>query len=88
MPDFDVYGTMLNTFGQFVTAFNTDFEVQIDLLNIELVNPYIAIGGNPVGLDNIVVDLAGTIPEPGSIALLLGGLVALTFMRRRSEVER
>lgn len=85
VPVFDVYGTMPNTFGQFITAFNTDFEVEIDLLYIELVNPYVAIGGNPVGFDNVVVSVASTVPEPGSVTLLLAGLVAATAFRRRSQ---
>jgi len=88
MPVFDVSGTMPNTFGQFVTAFNTEAEALIDLLYIELVNPFVAIGGNPVGFDNVVVAVSSAVPEPGSMALLISGLLALTALRRRIELRR
>jgi hypothetical protein len=83
---FDVYSTMPNTFGQFRTASNPEFSAVIDLLYIELANPYVAFGGNPVGLDNIVVSLAHPVPEPGSLALVftaLASIVGATSMRRR-----
>lgn len=91
VPVFDVYGTMPNTFGQFVTAFNTDFEIEIDLLYIELVNPYIAIGGNPVGFDNVVVTTVQSVPEPGALALALLPLALLAgtrFKRDRTELPQ
>ena len=83
---FDISSTMPNTFGQFRTAANPQFSAVIDLLYIELVNPYVAFGGNPVGLDNIVVSLAHPVPEPGSLALAFAALASIagpTSMRKR-----
>ena len=68
---FDFSATMGNTFGSFRTASNPFADVAIDLLFIDLVNPFIALGGNPMGLDNIVVSLSNAVPEPGSLALAL-----------------
>lgn len=87
MPVFDVSATMPNTFGQFLTALNTASDVLIDLLYIELVNPFIPIGGNPVGFDNVVVSLASAVPEPSTASLaalvLAGGAVLLSRGGRR-----
>jgi hypothetical protein len=69
MPLFDFSATLPNTFGQFVTAFNAASDVLIDLLYIELVNPFNPIGDNPVGFDNVVVNLASAVPEPGTVSL-------------------
>jgi hypothetical protein len=88
MPMFDLSATMPNTFGQFVTAFNAASDVLIDLLYIELVNPFNQIGGNPVGFDNVVVSFAAEVPEPSTASLaafILAGGVAL---RRRAGRRR
>ena len=88
VPVFDVYGTMPNTFGQFMTALNPNGDVLIDLLYIELVNPFVALGGNPVGFDNVVVSLANQVPEPGSLTLALAAFASLAGVispRRRTR---
>jgi hypothetical protein len=79
---FDFSATMGNTFGSFRTAFNPFADVTIDLLFIDLVNPFVALGGNPMGLDNIVVSLANAVPEPGALTLALLCLVLLAAARR------
>jgi hypothetical protein len=75
---FDFSATMGNTFGTFRTANNPFVDITIDLLIIELVNPFVSIGGNPMGVDNIVVSLSNAVPEPSAVtlALLCIGLVA------------
>lgn len=86
MPVFDVSNTMANTFGTFKTAFNFDFASSvIDLLYIELVNPFVACCSNPVGLDNIVVTRASEVPEPGSLALALVAVSALIRVGSKSH---
>lgn len=84
MPLFDFSATMPNTFGQFVTAFNAASDVLIDLLYIELVNPFDPIGDNPVGFDNVVVNLASAVPEPGTVSLAALALTAAATLRRRA----
>jgi hypothetical protein len=79
---FDFSATMGNTFGTFRTAFNPYADVRIDLLLIELVNPFISIGGNPMGLDNIVVSMTNAVPEPGAVTLAGLCLVLLAATRR------
>ena len=83
VPMFDVFGTMPNTFGQFLTAMNPNGDVLIDMLYIELVNPSLANGGNSVGFDNLVVSPASSVPEPGAALLLVTGLLAAAFFRQR-----
>jgi hypothetical protein len=85
MPMFDVSATMPITFGQFVTALNAASDVLIDLLYIELVNPFIPIGGNPVGFDNVGVNLASGVPEPGTVSLVALALVGAAALGRRAE---
>lgn len=87
MPVFDVSNTMPNTFGSFKTAFNPDFASSlIDLLYIELVNPFVACCSNPVGLDNIVVTRAIEVPEPGSLPLaLIAASLLLTVGSRNNR---
>jgi hypothetical protein len=79
---FDFSATMGNTFGTFRTALNPFVDITIDLLLIELVNPFISIGGNPMGVDNIVVSLANAVPEPNALTLALLCLVLLAAARR------
>lgn len=80
--------TMPNTFGAFLTALNPYSDVLIDVLYIDLINPFVAIGGNPMGIDNLIVSLASTVPEPTMGALLLSGVAATAaaarFRRRRT----
>jgi hypothetical protein len=79
---FDFSATMGNTFGTFRTAFNPFVDVAIDLLIVELVNPFISIGGNPMGVDNIVVSLANAVPEPSAVSLALLCIVLVAAARR------
>jgi hypothetical protein len=91
MPIFDVSDTMPNTFGMFKTATNPEFASLIDLLYIELVNPYVEFGGNPVGFDNIVVASASVVPEPGSLALALTAFASIAgaaSVRRRCGIVK
>jgi hypothetical protein len=83
MPVLIVFGEMPNPFGEFEPATNPDFETLIDLLYIELVNPFVAFGGNPVGFDNIVVSLANLVPEPATGGLLFAGVAAIAAARVR-----
>lgn len=86
MPIFDVSDTMRNTFGSFKTAFNPDYSTSvIDLLYIELVNPFVACCSNPVGLDNIVVTRASEVPEPGSLPLALLAFSPLLMAGSRNK---
>lgn len=83
---FDVSNTMPNTFGSFKTAFNPDYASSlIDLLYIELVNPFVACCSNPVGFDNIVVTRASEVPEPGALALALMAVSALLMGSRNNR---
>jgi len=80
-PVFDFSSTMPNTIGQFMTADNPYGDVAMDLLYIELVNPFTALGDNPVGFDNVVVR---AVSEPATIWLLLiaaAGIFSLRLMR-------
>jgi hypothetical protein len=71
LPIFTLSGTVPNTFGAFATVTSSQAQA-IDTLRITLSNPATCCGGNPVGLDNIVVT---AVPEP-ALALLLGVGVA------------
>lgn len=82
---FDFSATMGNTFGTFRTAFNPFVDVTIDLLIIELVNPFISIGGNPMGVDNIIVSLANPVPEPSAVTLVLMCIVLVAAARRAAS---
>jgi len=73
----DVSGELPNTFGQFATVFNDAYSIALDLLYVELVNPYVACCGNPVGFDNVVVAARSAVPEPGTLAL---AIVPLAFL--------
>ena len=84
MPVFDFTATMPNTMGQFKTADNPYGDVAMDLLYIELVNPFVAVGGNPVGFDNVVVSMVRAVPEPATIWLLMivaAGVFPLRLLR-------
>jgi len=88
VPVFDVFGTMPNTPGQFITAINPNRAALIDMLYIELVNPYVAFGGNSVGFDNVVVTSASSVHEPSTAALLLAGLLAAALFSQRRGPAR
>jgi hypothetical protein len=88
MPVFDFTATMPNTFGQFKTADNPYGDIAIDLLYIELANPFVAVGGNPVGFDNVVVSVVRAVPEPATSGLLLimaAGIFSLRLLRARAR---
>jgi hypothetical protein len=76
-------GTVPMTFGRFATAIGNTSQL-IDTLRITLFNPATpqcpTCAGNPVGLDNIVVN---TVPEPTTAALLSLGLAAAAWRRKR-----
>jgi hypothetical protein len=81
---FDFFGTVPNTFGQFRTVINPGFPSLIDRLYIQLWNPYVALGGNPVGMDNITVSMVSAVPEPSALLLLGAGLAWVGWNRRRA----
>jgi hypothetical protein len=67
-------GTLLDqSFGLFTTppVFNKQF----------------ALGGfNPILGDSLTISAARTVPEPGTLALLVGGFLALVVLRRRRTI--
>jgi hypothetical protein len=73
---FSLEGTVPNTFGNFATVTNPNSNAVIDSLIITLTNPGFG-GGNPMGLDNVVVTAAAVVPEPGTFALFITGLLPL-----------
>jgi hypothetical protein len=85
---FDISGTMGNSFGQFATLTNPLAETWLHVLYVELVNPYVAFGGNPVGFDNLVLNREfASVPEPGVWAALATALAILVYFQR-SRVAR
>lgn len=86
---FDLQGTVPNTFGQFRTILNPELGDVIDRLYIQLFNPFVACCSNPVGMDNIVVSLVSTVPEPGVLLLLATSMVLLAGLsKRRPNITR
>ena len=85
MVVFTETGTVPNTMGAFATVLNQYSSSFIDALEITLVNP---AGGcstcvdNPVGLDDVVLLEATTVPEPTVFSLLFVGLVSLVLQKR------
>ena len=45
------------------------------------------VGNNYAGLDNVVLSALNVVPEPGTLALFLGGLAALSVLRRRKAAQ-
>ena len=84
---FTATDTVPNTLGAFATVLNQYSANIIDALEITLVNPAgvcPTCGGNPMGLDNVVL-LGATVPEPTIFSLLLVGLVGLVLQMRRNK---
>lgn len=81
---FDFYAVTPNTFGQFRTVFSPSSSL-IDLLFIEVMNPFVACCSNPVGLDNIVVTNASAVPEPSSLAPMLIAACLLLAVRATNK---
>jgi hypothetical protein len=79
----DFSGTVPNTFGAFRTVLNDQSGLLLDRLYIRLTNPFLALGGNPVGMDNIIV-ARSSVPEPAVPALLLATALLAAGMRRRA----
>lgn len=78
----DFSATVPNTFGAFRTVLNEQSGLLLDRLYIRLTNPFLALGGNPVGMDNIIV-ARSSVAEPATPALLLAAALLAAAMRRR-----
>jgi hypothetical protein len=52
---FSMTGTLPNTYGYFKTVEHPNGRDSVDMLVIRLSNPASPVGGNPMGLDNIVL---------------------------------
>lgn len=74
---------MPNTFGALRTVLNEQSGLLLDRLYIGLTNLFLALGGNPVGMDNIIV-ARSSVPEPALPALLLVAAFLVAGMRRRA----
>ncbi len=73
-PVFTITGTVPNTFGNFETV-KVASEQLIDTLLITLSNPATPCCPNPVGIDNIVVNIdMEPVPEPTTLLLCSTGL--------------
>lgn len=85
---FSLGGQIGNTFGNFVPTSNPSSTTAIDRLDIRLTQPVNTTcptcGGNPMGLDNIIVSevTPQPVPEPATLSLLALG-AGCTWMRRR-----
>jgi hypothetical protein len=73
-------GTVPNTFGSFMTVSNSHSQDLIDTLSIALTNPAPLRGGNPMGLDNIVLTSPpfGSFDTPTSGVIGVAGSIAVT----------
>ncbi len=86
---FDLIGTAAQTFGGFRTVYSDEASsLLIDRLYILLTNPYMAIGGNPMGMDNVSVTRAQAVPEPDTLSLLLVAAMAIAAALRGQRPAR
>lgn len=64
-----------------------DFTAPTNFTTIAFLNGT-PLGNNYAGLDNVVLSALNIIvPEPGTLALMLGGLTALSVLRRRKAAQ-
>lgn len=83
---FTVSGKVPNTFGNFATVMSPYSGDLIDTLDVTLTDSTPPCCSNRMGLDNIVVGMPGSTPEPASMLLLGSGITVLSLLRwRRSS---
>lgn len=86
-PVFGVIDGATDTFlGNFATAPGNAHSIAVDPVSGEVFVPLPAGGGNPycaAGCIGVYAATAATVPEPGSVALLAGGLAAAGIARRK-----
>jgi hypothetical protein len=64
-----------------------DFNAPTNFTTIAFLNGT-PLGNNYAGLDNVIFTaLTITVPEPGTLALFLGGLAVLLILRRRKMAQ-
>jgi hypothetical protein len=64
-----------------------DFSAPSNFTTIAFLNGT-PVGNNYAGLDNVILTaLTVTVPEPGTLAMLLAGLGALSLLRRRKTIR-
>lgn len=83
-PLFSYTGSIGSAGGAGATGHHTGFDVDLSSatgLRIQWADPAVAAN---TGIDNIAFSVGTAVPEPGTIALLLGGLLAMDWRARRS----
>ena len=63
-----------------------DFAAPTNFTTIAFLNGT-GLGNNYAGLDNVILTAPNFIPEPGTLALFLGGLATLSVLRRRKAAQ-